>query len=145
MSLPGLRASRPDGALPPLLPVERSATIFGTTTLFQAPYRHCWHCCVGRRRSLDPAWLWLWCQPVAAALIRPLAWEFPYAAGVALKSKKKKKKTERERPPSCGNQPALAAEFHSVLVTDKNFWEGRSRGHTPLASAFGGLPMEPLL
>ena len=27
-----------------------------------------------------------------AALIRPLAWELPYAAGVALKSKKKKKK-----------------------------------------------------
>ena len=30
----------------------------------------------------DPAWLWLWCRPAAAALIRPLAWEPPYAAGV---------------------------------------------------------------
>ena len=27
--------------------------------------------------------------PWAAALIRPLAWEFPYAANVALKKKKK--------------------------------------------------------
>ena len=32
----------------------------------------------------------------AVAPIRPLAWELPYAAGVALKSKKKKIK-ERER------------------------------------------------
>ena len=33
------------------------------------------------------------CRPAAIALIRPLAWEIPYAVGVALKSKKKKKKT----------------------------------------------------
>ena len=32
----------------------------------------------------------LWCKPAAAALIRPLAWELPYAACVALKRKKKK-------------------------------------------------------
>ena len=32
--------------------------------------------------------LWLWHRPAAAALIRPLAWELPYAAGMALKSKK---------------------------------------------------------
>ena len=28
---------------------------------------------------------WLWHRPVAIALIRPLAWEPPHAAGVALK------------------------------------------------------------
>ena len=33
--------------------------------------------------------LWLWCRPVAVALIRPLAWELPYATGAALKSKTK--------------------------------------------------------
>ena len=33
-------------------------------------------------------WLWLWCRPAAVALIQPLAWELPYAMGVALKSKK---------------------------------------------------------
>ena len=34
---------------------------------------------------LDPAaLLWLWCRPAAAALILPLAWEPPCAAGVAL-------------------------------------------------------------
>ena len=35
-----------------------------------------------------PALLWLWYRPAAAALIRPLAWELPYATGVALKGKK---------------------------------------------------------
>ena len=34
-----------------------------------------WHCCE------------LWCRPAAAALIQPLAWEIPYAACMALKSK----------------------------------------------------------
>ena len=29
--------------------------------------------------------LLLWCRPAAAALIRPLAWEFPYTAGAAVK------------------------------------------------------------
>ena len=49
-------------------------------------------CDVGRRNSSDPALLWLWHRPAAVALIRPLAWETPYAAGVALKRKKKSKK-----------------------------------------------------
>ena len=31
----------------------------------------------------------LWCRPAAAALIKPLAWEHPYAAGAALKKEKK--------------------------------------------------------
>ena len=35
--------------------------------------------------------LWLWCRLAAAVPIRPLAWEFPYAAGVALKRQKDKK------------------------------------------------------
>ena len=35
--------------------------------------------------------LWLWHGPAAAALIWPLAWEFPYAAGVTIKKKKKRK------------------------------------------------------
>ena len=36
----------------------------------------------------DLALLWLWCRPAAVALIKPLTWKPPYAAGVALKSKK---------------------------------------------------------
>ena len=37
---------------------------------------------------LRSAWLWLWCRPAAAAPVRPLAWEPPYAVGEALKSQK---------------------------------------------------------
>ena len=40
------------------------------------------------RHGSDLAWLWLW--PAAIAPIWPLAWELPYALGVALKSKTKK-------------------------------------------------------
>ena len=35
--------------------------------------------------------LWLCSKQVAAVLIRPLAWELPYAADAALKKKKRKK------------------------------------------------------
>ena len=38
---------------------------------------------IGRRRGSDPVLLWLWL--VATAPILPLAWEPPYAVGVALK------------------------------------------------------------
>ena len=34
--------------------------------------------------------LWLWCRPAAAAPIRTLVWELPYASGKALKRKKRK-------------------------------------------------------
>jgi len=47
---------------------------------------------VGRRCSSDLVLLWLWRRLAAVALIRPLAWEPPYAAGVALKRQKTKKK-----------------------------------------------------
>ena len=49
-------------------------------------------CGVGRRHGLDPAWLWLWWRPAATALIRPLAWEHPYATGAALKIQKDERK-----------------------------------------------------
>ena len=47
---------------------------------------------VGHRHGPDPALLWLWCGLAVVATIQPLAWEPPYAAGVALKSKTEKKK-----------------------------------------------------
>ena len=48
-------------------------------------------CGVGHRHSLDLTLLWLWCRPVATALIGPLAWEPPLAVGTALKKQKTKK------------------------------------------------------
>ena len=47
-------------------------------------------CSLGHRGSLDSVLLWLWYTPVAVAPIQPLAWEPPYAMGVALKTKIKK-------------------------------------------------------
>ena len=51
---------------------------------------------VGHRYGSNPTllWLWLWCR---VALIRPLAWEVPYATGVALK---KQNKTKKSQPPT---------------------------------------------
>ena len=40
---------------------------------------------VGRRCGSDLMLLWLWHRSAATALIRPLAWEPPYAVGEALK------------------------------------------------------------
>ena len=40
-------------------------------------------CGVGHRCGLDPALWLLWCRPASVAPIRPLAWELPYAEGVA--------------------------------------------------------------
>jgi len=45
-------------------------------------------CGVGHRCTSDLALLWLWHRTVAIALIGPLAWEPPYAAGAALKRQK---------------------------------------------------------
>ena len=49
-------------------------------------------CGVGRRLDSVLALLWLWHRPVARAPIGPLAWEPPYALGVAVKSTKNKNK-----------------------------------------------------
>ena len=48
---------------------------------------------MGHRRDLDLTLLWLWCRPVATGLIRPLAWESPYAEGVV------QEKAKRHAPP----------------------------------------------
>ena len=50
---------------------------------------------VGCRRSSDPELLWLWRRPAATALIRPLAWEPPYAHGSGPR-KGRKTKTNKQ-------------------------------------------------
>ena len=49
-------------------------------------------CGVGRKHRSDLALLWLWCRLAAAAWIRSLAWEPPYAESVALKRQKQNTK-----------------------------------------------------
>jgi len=51
-------------------------------------------CGICHRHGLDLLLLWLWCRTAAIALIGPLPWEPPYAAGVALKRQKEKKEKE---------------------------------------------------
>ena len=48
-------------------------------------------CGIGRRCGSDPVLPWLWHRPAATALIRPLAWNPPYATGVALEIAKRQK------------------------------------------------------
>ena len=54
-------------------------------------------CGVGHRHGSDPTLLWLWRRLAAAAPIKPLAWELPYAAGAALGEKKKKAKRQKKK------------------------------------------------
>ena len=54
--------------------------------------RRCCGCGVGCRHGSDPTLLWLWRRPAATALIRPLAWEPPYAVGVVQDMAKRQKK-----------------------------------------------------
>ena len=49
--------------------------------------------------------LWLWCRLAAGALIQPLAWEPPYAAGYGPKKQKKKKKY-----------------MHQSILSDHHLW-----------------------
>ena len=61
-------------------------------------------CGVGLRHSSDLVLLWLWYGPVAIALIQPLAWEPPHAAGVALKRPPPKKKMFQQTLPLKSNR-----------------------------------------
>ena len=54
-------------------------------------------CAVGHRHSSDLIWLWLWHRPGAAAVIQPLAWEPPYAMGMALKRPKQKTNKQKKK------------------------------------------------
>ena len=49
------------------------------------------------QRVKDPALLWLWRRPAAAAPIPPLAWELPYVQGAALQKSEKKAKTKPKK------------------------------------------------
>ena len=54
-------------------------------------------CGVGRRHGLDPALLWLWHWPAAIAPIGPLAWDPPYAVGMAPKRQNKEEEDGSSR------------------------------------------------
>ena len=68
---------------------------------------------ISRRPDLDPALLWLWCRPAAAAPVGPLAWEPPYAMGMALK---KKKRQHMDGSSCCTFLIVLPAADRSLLM-----------------------------
>ena len=68
------------------------------------------------RLGSDPALLWPWCRPSAIVLIRPLAWEPPYAAGAALEEAKRRKKKKKWK---------IYSKFGKVLTRKIKQVEGR--------------------
>ena len=84
---------------------------------------------MGRRRGLEPVLLWR--RPSATALIRPLAWEPPYAAGAALKRQNKQtdKQTNNNKKCCLGIQLLI-----SLYLGAKTLVFGSLKGHgTPLS------------
>ena len=83
---------------------------------------------VGRGRGSDPALLWLWCRPAATTPIGPLAWEPPYATGVALEMAKRQKKK------LIGRSPGIKAGVgwgQGVVGAGSKPWPGRGQGPGP--------------
>ena len=62
---------------------------------------------------MEPGLLWLWCMLVATAPIWPLAWEPPYAAGVALE--KAKRQQQQKSSYSSWFWPWYIHFFHHYL------------------------------
>ena len=79
-------------------------------------------CGVGHRRGSNLALLWPWSRPAATALIRPIAWEPPYAVGMALKrqkTKQNKKQTKKQKQNRfLGNRYKCLNFLFSVCISE---------------------------
>ena len=74
--------------------------------------------------------MWLWRRLAAVALIQPLAWELPYAAGVIIKVKKKekkRKKRKKEKEMKKGRKIEIDIELYRYIT--------KREIHSPLAIA----------
>ena len=80
-------------------------------------------CGVGHRCGLDSALLlWLWHRQVAAAPIQLLAWELPYAAGAALKSKKRKASPgQRQSGPLLSRGATMRKIYRELFYSHSKF------------------------
>ena len=76
-------------------------------------------CGVGHRCGSDPELLWLWPRPAAIALIRPLAWEPPYAARSGPRKGKKTKKKKYQDGISIIIKPSWEKTQLSSTDTDR--------------------------
>ena len=76
-------------------------------------------CGVSHRHGSELELLWLWCRPEATALIKPLAWEPPYATRAALeKAKRQKKKCASIYLYQNQRSPIRGIDFSSDSWTD---------------------------
>ena len=76
-------------------------------------------CGVGHRRGSDLVFLWAWCRLAAAAMIRSLAWELPYARYSPKEQKKKKKLKQISKEAECSflnHFPIPKQYFLMVLI-----------------------------
>ena len=80
-------------------------------------------CGVGHRCSSYLALLWLWCRLAAAAPIRPLAWDSPYATGATLKRQKDKKEINEV----LDNIVGVSDQFKSKTLNST--WYGEDTQH----------------
>ena len=71
---------------------------------------------VGQGQGLDPALLWLRGRLAATVQIQHLDWEFPYAAGVALKRQQKKKKKKKKKKKTTQKQKDACMLPESFLI-----------------------------
>ena len=94
-------------------------------------------CGIGLRCGLDFALLWLWCRQATAALIRPLAWELPYAMGADLKSKKQTNKN----PLLCARGVSPNVLLEVIHLQCNNMLKGRYEEKN-LAEFYKGLPSD---
>ena len=80
-------------------------------------------CGVGHRLGSDPVLLWLWLRLAAAAPIRPLGWEPPYASGATPPPKKDKKRR---------HSSDLTVNFFTVLNQHKLWYSAEHKRNRKL-------------
>ena len=66
-------------------------------------------CGIGCKRGSDP--MLLWCRWAGTAMIRPLAWEPPYATGAALK-----RQTKQNKKQFIGSNLPFFRDYHKILA-----------------------------
>ena len=99
---------------------------------------------VGCRHVSDLALLWLWRRPAITAPIRPLAWEIPYATGVALKSQTKPSKKKKWLTVTC-----ITNDIWGLRIIGHSFYGyvcvgiGKNKGvtQTQNSAILQGLPV----
>ena len=65
--------------------------------------------------------LWLWHRPAATTLIGPLAWEPPYAAGVALEmAKRQNKNKNKNKKNKKGGNFAICNNMERITLSEKS-------------------------